>query len=344
MAIQRESESFAPQTAISMVFPIVKTIARRGLSVEQFLKETGLDPALLQNAEQRISTTELEQLLIKAAEYTNDPYFGLHQGEMTEIADLGILGYVMMHSGTLAGALDAYRRYNIILCSSYQLDWTIQGDHVLIRLFLEGSERMSRHCAEDMASSLYHLLSKLSSQLLSLQEVHFTHESPSDLAPYQAVFGLIPSFNAEQHLLVMNKEVLDYPILYSDSRLLGMFEGMARQTSEGMSRTATFSEQVTHWIKECLPAYMPTLQQAAEHFGVSGRTIQHRLKEEQTTYQSLTNSVRQELAEHLLSTEQVAIAEIAYILQYSEPSAFQNAFKKWIGVTPGQYRERVRGE
>ncbi len=36
----------------------------------------------------------------------------------------------------------------------------------------------------------------------------------------------------------------------------------------------------------------------------------------------------------------LGFSDIAYLLHYSEPSAFHNAFKKWTGFTPGQYRAR----
>ncbi|KKO52866.1 AraC family transcriptional regulator [Paenibacillus sp. DMB20] len=330
--------------AVSMVFPILKTIVRKGYDTASFCKETAFDERLLEDAENRITVEELERLMKAAARYTEDDYFGLHQGQMTEIADLGILGYVMMHSGTIADALAAYQRYNVILCSGFILAWDVRGEDVRIRLSLQGPGRMSRHCAEDMASSLVQIIGKLSNRRIPLKEVFFEHEAPPDNLPYLRVFESAPHFGGEQHLLVMSKEVLSYPVLYSDARLLGVFENMAQETRDMMARNPMFSEQIVLWMKKCLPSFMPTLQQTADHFGVSTRTIQHKLKDEDTTYQHLSIRVRKELATDFLRKEDYSVGEIAYALHYSEPSAFQNAFKKWTGLTPGQYREQLREE
>ncbi|GBK63954.1 MAG: AraC family transcriptional regulator [Paenibacillus macerans] len=44
-----------------------------------------------------------------------------------------------------------------------------------------------------------------------------------------------------------------------------------------------------------------------------------------------------EMAEAHLHQNEYSISGIAYLLHYSEPSAFHSAFKKWTGQTPGQF-------
>lgn len=327
-----------------MVYPIMKTLVHKGYDIEQYCRYASFDFDLLQDVEARISGEELERLMIMAATFTQDEYFGLLQGQITEFADMGILGYVMLHSNTIVDALHAYRRYNVILCSGVNLDWDIRGGEVVIRLFLQQGGRMSRHCVEDMASSLYRLIGRLSNRTVSLKEIHFMHDAPTDRDPYQQAFGITPRFGASETLMRMSKDVLNYPVLYSDSKLLGVFEGMAQETKEELTSGKSFSDQVVQWIKKCIPTYFPTLRQTAESLGTSTRTLQNKLKEESTTYADLSTRVRKELAIGYLRKRQYSVGEIAYALHFSEPSAFQNAFKKWTGLTPGQYRASARQE
>ena len=35
----------------------------------------------------------------------------------------------------------------------------------------------------------------------------------------------------------------------------------------------------------------------------------------------------------------MSIAEVAFLLDFSEPSAFHRAFKRWTGQTPAAYRK-----
>lgn len=58
----------------------------------------------------------------------------------------------------------------------------------------------------------------------------------------------------------------------------------------------------------------------------------------------MKNEQCMEMAKAHLRQSEYSISEIAYLLHYSEPSAFHSAFKKWTGQTPGQFRaEAAKG-
>lgn len=333
------------EVAITMVYPILKSLVRRGYDPDLFRASVSLEDELLKDPEARIPAEELERLMIAAAAFTGDDHFGLRQGEITDFADMGILGYVMMHSGTVGEALEAYGRYNDILCSGFLLDVEKSGGEVRIAIRLQhpGKGRMSRHCVEDMTSSVFHMMGRLSNRSIALREIWFQHARPDEIEPYLETFGLMPLFGQEGTLLRLDAEVLSYPVLYSDARLLEMFDHMARETKDQLAaeEKGGMGERVTAWMRACLPASFPTVLQTAEALGVSVRTLQHKLKLEGTTYNDLSIEVRKELAKGYLAKRGVSVGDIAYALHFSEPSAFQSAFKRWTGQTPGQYREFV---
>ncbi|MFS0872371.1 AraC family transcriptional regulator [Paenibacillus xylanilyticus] len=331
--------------SISMLYPIMKTLVHKGYDPETFFKYAGFDSAILQHTEARIPVEELERILQEASEYSNDLYFGLNQGLLLDFADLGLLGYVMMHSKTIGDALAAYQRYNIILYSGFNLDWEIQGQDVVLRLFLQSPQQMSRHCVEDMTVSVLSLIRKLGNCPVDIKEIRFSHEAPEaakNLTPYVDMFGVTPQFGDNHNQLRLHKDILSHPVLYSDAKMLKVFETMAQESKELLHSSHTFSGKVSRWLLDSLPATFPTLQHTAEHLGVSIRTLQSRLREEGTTYHEISVQVRKELALNYLRGGNYSVGEIAYALHFSEQSAFQNAFKKWTGRTPGQYRADLK--
>lgn len=327
------------QISISMVYPIMKTVVRLGFDSDAFCRYASFDAALLRDPEARIAGEELERLMREAAAYTGDAHFGLRQGMLTEVSDLGVLGYVIMHSATIGDGLAAYRRYNDILCSGYTMEWESGPRETTLRFVAEGpAKRFARHCAEDMAASVYRLMTGMSNRNIALADVSFRHAPPGGAEPYMPVFGRAPRFEAGADALRFDREVLAYPVLYADPKLRSVFEETAGKTKAKLMQGERFADEVFRWMVDGMPASFPTLRQTAASFHMSPRTLQLRLQGEGTSYNDLAAAVRRELAERYLSEAAYSVGDVAYLLHYSEPSAFQNAFKKWTGVTPGQYR------
>lgn len=330
--------------SVSLLFPMMKTMAQSGYDWDVFCKYAAIDSNLFKNAEARVTEEDFERMVKAAALYTGDELFGLHQGQRMSISDLGVLGYVMLHSKTIGKALSAYQKYNFIVCSGFNADIEVQGEDILISLFLNNSlTAPSRHCIEDMTVSFYKTLLGLSCRTIPVKAVQFMHDQPPQIEEYVAVFGVVPKFNQNANTLRFSTDILDYPVLSADTRLLGIFETIADEVTIKLTQGSVLTGELNRWIIESMPTHFPTLQDASKHLRMSVRTLQARLKGENTSYNRLANEVRKELALRYLSKPEYTIAEIAYLLHFSEPSAFQSAFRKWMGAAPGEYRKTVEG-
>ncbi len=328
--------------SVSLVYPIVKTILIKGHDKDDFFRRANIDESLFHDPEARLSEEDFERITELAAAITSDDTFGLHQGQNIEVSDLGILGFVMLHSKTIGQALVAYQKYNVVICNAYNISWQAEGEDVILEMSYNHPHRHpARHCMEDMLSSLYHLMMRLSCRTISLKEVQFTHLLSSEIDEYTSVLGITPQFDQNSSMIRMSKDILEYPILFADSKLLGTFEVIAEEAKLRFMQGRIFSDQLYTWIMKCMPISFPSLKDTARAFKMSVRSIQTRLQQENTTYQDIMNRVRTELAVGYLAKPEFKIGEVAYLLHFSEPSAFQSAFKKWTGVTPRQYRMDV---
>ncbi len=74
---------------------------------------------------------------------------------------------------------------------------------------------------------------------------------------------------------------------------------------------------------------------------MSPRTLQRRLREESTSFQDVVDSVREELARITMANPKYSLGEVAYLLGFSEISAFTRAFKRWTGMTPSRWRDEL---
>lgn len=80
----------------------------------------------------------------------------------------------------------------------------------------------------------------------------------------------------------------------------------------------------------------------ADGLGVSVRTLQRHLTAEKTTFKIELQRIQKQLALSLADNPELNTTEIAYLVGYSETSAFTRAFKKWTGQTLRQYQASHR--
>ena len=75
---------------------------------------------------------------------------------------------------------------------------------------------------------------------------------------------------------------------------------------------------------------------------VSVRTLHRSLAAEGTSYRRLLDQLRLDIAERHLMDDRMSVAEVAFLVGFSELSAFHRAFKRWTGRTPVTFRAGAR--
>ena len=80
---------------------------------------------------------------------------------------------------------------------------------------------------------------------------------------------------------------------------------------------------------------------AARELHVSGRTLRRRLADEQTTFKAGRDGVLWEVVEALLSNRMLTVEAVTLSVGFADVAAFSNAFKRWAGTSPTEYRERL---
>jgi AraC-like DNA-binding protein len=135
------------------------------------------------------------------------------------------------------------------------------------------------------------------------------------------------------------RELLDLPLLEANPELQRILEAQVIAALQKLPKGAVTTDAVRRHLAAELSKGAPTLEQVAPRLRMSPRTLHRRLEEERTSYRVILNEVRRELATRYLQERQLAIGEIAFVLGFSEPSAFHRAFKRWTGHAPLDYRD-----
>lgn len=289
----------------------------------------------------RIPIERLSVIWNEIVRCSGDENFGLHLGEAAEsLSSGGILFSVMMNCATLESALEKQARYH-----------NLATDFVHLRLYHEDAYAhyvwdtvdmaipLDRHYTEAVFCGLVFPLRRLTQGNVQPVEIRFKHSSPEDTAEHRRIFACPLKFGCTQNELLLCHEDLARPVFQANVQLLGSLEQFAQEMLDQLYPPDTWADQVAHLIKKSLlQGEKPTLDSVAARLALSTRQLQNKLKEEGIVYQTLLDQIRKEIALNYLGQPQVTVCDIAFLLGYSEQSAFNHAFKRWTGLTPGQCR------
>ncbi len=299
----------------------------------------GFDASLARSPDARIPLAVETLLWDEGARATGDQAFGLHAAEKIRPGIFDVLDYVVRTAPTLRESLRRLARYNRLVHDA--AIFTLHEGPAVVRVehALRAGAVQSRHAAEFTLASLLVFGSQICGAPLLPLAVEFRHPAPPDLREHARLFGRTPRFSAEVNAVEFDAATLDQPSPTADPALSRLVERNAEALLALRPAPAvTQEERVRRLLPALLGEGQATLAHTAQRLKMSERSLQRRLAGEGLTFDALLEELRRDLSLRYLQDPKVAIAEVAYLVGYSEPSAFHRAFKRWTGRTPAEAR------
>jgi len=328
-------------SSTSLIRMILKHAFDSSADPQTLLHVTGINSETLENSDARISGDRVYALWKQAEEHTQDPNFGLHLGESMQGNPGGnLLFSLMTNSPTVGDALKKFCRYHRIMNDAIQpvleekanlayLSWKIKTKW-------PGS---SRHLSEALLCIFQSILNHLTGHRFIPVEVRFRHKSPDDISIHQKIFPTSIRFSQDKDELVMKKKLLEEEIFLADQRLLETLERHALDLTNRIDSPDSWTVRVIQSINKNLQGQKPTIKLIARDIAISVRSLQSKLRDEETSFQTLLDIVRKDKALQYLKNQGMTLVDIAFILGFSEQSAFNHAFKRWTNKTPKQFQQ-----
>lgn len=180
--------------------------------------------------------------------------------------------------------------------------------------------------------------------LLRARAAHFCHRRPRSIVRLGELFGCALLFEQEQHRIVFDRAMLQLPLEGADRALCGFLEELAAVRAAAAPLASPLGADVRAAIAAAIAdGDEPTLARVALRVGVGARTLQRRLLGDGSRYQALVDQERLARALELLRRRELALADVAERLGFSEPRAFHRAFRRWTGRSPHEYRRGLDG-
>jgi AraC-like DNA-binding protein len=175
-----------------------------------------------------------------------------------------------------------------------------------------------------------------------LLDVSFAFDAPPSSDNHVHAFGCPVRFRGPRNEFAIARTTRDLPTRAPSSELLRALEEHADRMIASLDSEKVVSNQVARLIVEELEGGDPSLSKVARRMAMSPRTLRRRLKAEEASFAEILDRTRRHIAQAYMKDQNLALTEIAYLLGFSEQSAFTRAFHRWYGVAPSEYRSSQR--
>jgi AraC-like DNA-binding protein len=323
----------------------VAIMRKRGLPIDAVLHESGVDCQRLSDPAHVIERSQYHTVVSNMLDITGDNGVAFDSSQFPDLSTFGILGPAI---GTCATVRDAHNLW----C---RFGPSIVGNLATLTVLQENMQRVTLSVVSpDPTDSLYRF---------AVEEVmgNLMVKPPGDDPP--RVFGLTFSYPAPPHA-GRYRDLFDCPIIFSAERTTVT---VARDWMDSPGRSADrefnlmclqHCENVLHRIENTRAVIaalrsifvrtedrpLPKLEEAARLLYLTPRTLRRRLLSEGTTYRAQVDGYRKEQAIRYLRSGRFSAKEVAYLLGFSEQSAFRSAFKAWTGQTVGEFLDERQGK
>ena len=322
---------------------LIQLAEELGMSHGELVEGLDLGPDVLDDPRGEVdATTELAVIERMVLRLGHVPGLGLIAGSRYRLTTYGIWGYALISSPTLRSAAHMALRYlNLTFAFT---DITLEEADGMATFTLGDDDvpaPLRRFVVERDAAGIQQITNDLFHRPVhALQSLSFRWPEPADVAAYEAVFGIRPRFSQSVNRSRLSSALLDLPLPQAHPATAALCEQLCRQLLDERNESPGVSARVRARLMQT-PGRLPSMEHIAAEWGMTSRTLRRHLLQEGMTFRELLDEVRVALACEMIGRANMGHREVADRLGFNDSSAFIQAFRRWKGVTPSEFRRAM---
>lgn len=327
-----------PSTNLAISTDILwKVVESRGHDPRTLFLEVGLDPDRAHDPNARISSSRIEQLQVRAAELLRDPCVGLYAVQFWHPSHLGPLGYAWLASSTLRAALGRLQRFIKMVTGIMVIRIEDTAEGLAVSFVAKPGYLDLPHRHDFFAALVVHMCRMNFGDTLTPARVSFMHAPFPGSQAFDDYFRCRVTFAAPTNTVVFAAEDVDKRLPSGNPQLAHLHDQVIIRYIAGLDRD-DIVQRAKAVILDQLQTGVLADDNVAEALHLSVRTLQRKLRDVGTSFRELLEQTRREVAEAYIRDRSVSLGEVAFMLGFSDASAFSRAYRRWTGKTPTESR------
>ena len=294
--------------------------------------------SLIQDRDVRIGLEQYIDLLNLGAQYSSESLFGFKLGQQIQASDYGVLGYLIESCENLSQAITTLMRFDALVADIGTVSMNESNGVTTIEwqpLHHDCKQMVLRNTTAWVTT-----VRKILGQTLSPDKVFFTfYLSAQEVTTLNEWFCCDVIGNAKTNSISFPTSFLSIPFTGVNQ---AMYRALSQVSENEMLQTFEsndLKQRITMLLSARSTLTGCDQKRIADALCTTTRSLQRKLKAENTSYLTLLTQERQSRVKILLT--QHSIADTALLLGFKEQSSFTHAFKKWFGVSPSYYQKNL---
>jgi len=310
----------------------------RGIAPRQVLARCDIDMRRLDDPSYLIDIDQLNTLIRNMIRLSKEPSIGLQIGANSNFGDYGIVGFAMMSAATIRQGAALWNRFSdLIGMPPFEFRETDRTCTLLIESW-ERPGPVERFCTEEYMMIFRNVGAVLLGRSVGIERCTVPYDPPPYAALYSKYVGAPVIFNAPYASVFLPAATASMRPRSSDPEINALCTRRCIQKMRDIAGSDRLPSKLRKYLLASTEG-LPDLSEAAAQFDMSTRSLHRHLADEGTSYRTILESVRIELAKEYLKGEHLSSKEVGYLLGFKSAGAFGKAFKTWTGMTIGKFVE-----
>ncbi|WP_057937852.1 AraC family transcriptional regulator [Algoriphagus resistens] len=304
----------------------------RGINESTLLANMHFPPEDLSDPQAMVTFTDFYSVLDTMHRSLQDQQVGWRVGNFLNLNALGLIYQISIQTTTIEEAIFYLKDFLSATFPLIRLEQHSEADSHVLQLSIPNEKTiLNRIILECLQVIIMRELSMMGDRDLSIQA-----SSPHHDCSYPSCFIYGNTFQ-----VIFSNLNLKASIKRFEQEQLAYLIPAYLKFIEGLKTEKDFQSKVKIAALQLAQPALPGLQEIADVFHLTPRTMQRMLAKEQLTFRKLLDGLKKQLGVVLLRHEGYSVTDVAYLLGYAEPASFIHAFKKWHGSPPTHIRSEV---